>query len=980
VNLKGTTEEARRRERRTTNKSEFFSNLDALKAIFQEATKPLTVKEIVAEFRALYLPDLPEDIIEESYVLPALRGQRELFYETAEGWNMNYEQLPEHKAAVEILSQKRQPMSLKQLRSEVGKMLKLPLKRVYLMLERAPALFKPWKPPSTDDPLWMLASWEVANDLVYEMLQGAGREMTRKEIEDRLRKRDARSEHVYVFVPEGDPRFVEYKKGWALTQDVREESGPGRSPSWAVETNIRQKIRQDLPGVIQSFAGSKRPFTLEDITEALLKQPAEDVKKTYYFRLLLEGIAELEEKGEIVRVRGDKPMESAWRLSADVPSEVYSRPVYTIPFPSAPFEILSDEGLDPTLRPLLSDPIYYFFDGDFSESSFPPGGMLLIITSNAMDTGSVPLSPPLQGYLAKEMGVTFGVKTEKSLPPLVEVEVRPPSSRVPSLSCLINTETGILWGLGPWLEYEGVPGEVFRVQVEGPYVLSLSPVPEVLIPSLSDETLMLLLDLRDRAETLTLLQVVAEILAPEKGGLEGTELFHRVSFVRRVTRRHLFSLLSSHYAFQHREGRWRFIPERADWGYRQVAMAYAREFRGRRAFILAQPTARNPVESSPEGDFISLSPQRATLGENNILLLYSRANQAYYGLVVLAGAPVKGRALVKMTRLWDALVSAPIEPPELSGKATSLAPISQARLVEILSDYDRIYYQMQLRKTTVRPFQVDVLHPVVSQKVKDGIRRLEEILEGEQTTFLALRGMSIQLQANPSYEELQKILEEKYYSRGLGTRIGESNLRRIRELNLVRLPARVLVAPAGEGEFLRSLLEVLVEDLKAGGYAAEEDVLQIFAGDLEVTLQWSDVIKDRRRYEKVRQKEDHVRLSEAAQAVAEKKIRAVEPREVPYLITTLGLNLLGFSEVEVTQASAEQLLKEAPENPAEAGYDAVFGDIRGRAPKEVRAWLAVAAAFKKPGAPAAFIATHLPDDVVAQKTYELDNGLFLIVT
>jgi hypothetical protein len=977
--LKGLPEQARRKEIRAPRKSEFFSNLDALKEIFAEATRPIRIRDIVAFFHDKYLPEVAPDIIEEAYVIPALRGQKALFYETAEGWNMDYEQLPEHRAAIETLTQKRQPISLKSLRSEVGKMLKLPLKRVFLMPERAPALFKRWTGTDPNEPFWMLVTWEIANDLVYEMLQGAGREMTRKEIEDRLRRRDTRGDRIFVFVPEGDPRFVDYKKGWALAQDARAEPPEGRPPSWAVETNIRKKIRQDLPGVIQSFAGAPRPFTLQDVTESLLKQPAEDVKKTFYFGLLLEGIADLEARGEIVRVRGEKPLESAWRLRADVPEEVYSQPVYTVPFPTAPFEVLSDEGLDPTLRPLLGDPIYYFFDGDFSESAFPPGGMLLIITSNAIETGSVPLSPPLQGYLAKDMGVPFGLTADRQTPPLVEVIVHPPSSRVPELSCLINTETAILWGLGQWLEYEGVPGEVFRVQVEGPFSLSLAPLPEVFIPTLSDETLTLLLDLRDRAQSLNLLQVVAEILSEERGGLDGTELFHRVSFIRRAARRHLFSLLSSHFAFHHREGNWRFVPERSDWGTRLVSCAYAREFRGRRAFVLAQPTPRNPVESTADGDFISLPPGRVNIGDNNILLLYSRGNQAFYGFVVLAGAPVKGRAPVKLARLWDCLVPVPSEPPETSAKASSIAIFPQTRLVEILTDRDRVYYQTQLRKTTVRPFQVDSLHPMVSQEVKDYIRRLEEILEGEQTTFLALKGISVQLQTNPSYEELQKILEEKYYSRGLGTRIGEANLRRVREFNLVRLPARVLVAPAGEGEFLSTLLDLLVEDLEAGGYAAEEEIIQVFAGDMEVTLQWSDIIKDRRRYEKIRQRGDNVRLSETVQSIAERKLRVVEPREVPYLITSLGLKLLGYSEVEVTQAGADLWLKEAPENAAENGYDAVFGDIRGRAPKEVRAWLAVASAFKKPAAKGVFIATLVPDDAPVQKTFELENGLVLIV-
>ncbi|MHA2620773.1 MAG: hypothetical protein V2G42_03455 [bacterium JZ-2024 1] len=978
--MKATSEVARQKQKRTARKTEFFSNLDALKEIFSDAIKPLTLSELVTTFKDRYLPDVSEETIENAYILPVLRGQKNIFYETAEGWNMNYEALPEHEVAIEVLNQKRAPMSLKELRSEVARKMKLPVRRVYLMPHRARGLFKPWQNPHSEEQQWMLVTWEIANDIVYEMLQGAGREMSRKEIEDRLRKRDTRGERIYVFVPEGDTRFIEYRKGWALAQDAQEiESQGSRAPSWAVETNIRKKIRQDLPAVIQSFAGAPRPFSLDDITENLLKQPAEEVKKTFYFRLLLEGILELEGKGEIVRVRGTDPMDSAWRLTADVPPEVYSRPIHSIPFPTGPFEILSDEGLDPTLRPLLADHTYYFLDGDFSESAFPPGGMLLIITSNSIDTGSIALSPPLQGYLAKEMGIPFGVSSEKRPSPLVEILVRPPSSRVPELSCLINTETGILWGLGPWLEYEGVPGEGFHVQVDGRYTLSLTPVPEVLVPSLSDETLTLLLDLRDRATNLTLFEVVSQILANESAGLDGKELFHRVSFIRRVTRRHLYSLLSSHYAFSHREGNWRYIPERADWKTRLSSYAYAREFRGRRAFLLAQPTPRNPVESTPDGNFISLPPSRASLSENSFIILYSRANQAYYGFVILAGPPSKSLAPVKLVRLWDFLVSSPTEPPEISPKPTSLSTLSRERLLEILNAYDRIYYQTQLRKTTVRPFQMDSLHPVISQKVKDHIKRLEEILEGEQTTFLALRGISIQLQANPTYDELQKILEEKYYSRGLGTRIGETTLQRIRDLNLVRLPARVLVAPSGEGEFLRFLLDSLTEDLKSGGFAPEEDHIQIFAADLELTLRWSDIVKDRRRFDRIRQREDAVRLSEVAQAIAELKLMVVEPREIPFLVTSIGLSLLGYPEVRVLQGGPDLLLKDAPPNPADDGYDAVFGDLRGRPPKEARLWFLTASALKKPTARAVFVASFVPEDMSVEKVYDLENGLVLIV-
>lgn len=977
--MEATREQARMKRTPSSRRAEFFSNLDALKEIFMEASTALTIGDLVAFFKNRYFSDESDETIESLYLLPVLRGQKSLFYETAEGWHMNYEALPEHRAAIEVLSEARRPMTLKELRSEVAKRLKIPVKRVYLMPTRAPGLFKTLKLEGEDDPRWMLVTWEIANDLVAEMLEDAGREITRKEIDDRLKRREAKTDRIYIFAPEGDTRFVPRGKGWALERDAQAGSRAGLRPGWRFEKDMYERIRQEIPDVIRNFAGTPRPFTISDITESRLKQAAEEVNKTLYFGLLIKVIGELEEQGRIVRVRGQKPDEAAWRLNEDVLPEVYSRPVYSVPFPAEPFEILTDEGLDTTLRPLLSDPIYYFFDGDFSESAFPPGGMNLIITPNAIETGSIALSPPLQGYLMKEMGIPFGASGETATQSIVEIVVKPPSSRTPELSCFINTHTAILWGLGPWLEYEGVPGEVFSVQVDGPFTLSLTPVPEVHIPTLSDETLMLLLELREKAESLSLMQVVAKILSEEKDGLDGTELFHRVSFVRRVTRRHLFSLLSSHYAFRHREGKWRYVSERADWGRRIISMAFSREFRGRRAYLLATPTPRNPVETTPEGMYVNLPPTRAHLNENTIIVLYSRGNQAYYGLLVLAGPPVKGQAPVKLTRLSDTLVPADVEPPEIAGKSASISLLSRERLIEILSAFDRIYYQTELRKTTVRPFQVDTLRPVLTQKVKDHIRRLEEILEGEQTTFLALKGISIQLQANPTYEELQKILEEKYYSRGIGTRIGEANLKRIQELNLVRLPARILVAPAGEGEFLKYLLDRFWEDLKAGGFAPEEDVVQVFAGDTELSLQWDDLIKDRRRYEQIRQREENVRLSEAVQAIAEKRLFVVEAKEVPYLITSLGLHLLGYPEVPLVQSPADQLLKQAPQNPAATGYDIVLGDIRARPPKEARAWLSVASAYKKPSGRAVFVANFIPEDFPIEKTIELEAELFLVL-
>jgi len=150
----------------------FVSNLDLLKDLLGKEGE-LSEREIKRRLKEDYNYSPPDD----EFIYAPLRKQ-EYFVRSKRKWKIDYEKLPEHKAAREILGTEGKLLPYKTLKSKIAKKLKLPVSRVFFFPHKDPTLKgyeqtnQGLKEKTEGDPkklLWGLAEWKLINDLVYEI-------------------------------------------------------------------------------------------------------------------------------------------------------------------------------------------------------------------------------------------------------------------------------------------------------------------------------------------------------------------------------------------------------------------------------------------------------------------------------------------------------------------------------------------------------------------------------------------------------------------------------------------------------------------------------------------------------------------------------------------------------------------------------------------------------------------------------------------
>ncbi|MGH8103202.1 MAG: hypothetical protein ACREJQ_01625, partial [bacterium] len=745
---------------------------------------------------------------------------------------------------------------------------------------------------------------------------------------------------VFIFDPEHDPRFERQKKKWAVKSEAAVPA-VGSAPTWAVAETLREKVAASLESALLNRAGEPRPVTLDYLARQIVGKNVEEIRDTLYFDLLYELLRQKEHKGELVLVRGDTSVVSphlAWRLPQDIPQVVYETPPRVIPVEPARFDLLTDRGLDPDLVQQLSDPLYYFCDGDFSETQFPPSGSSLVITYNELMTGILLLGAPLKAVLRKEIGINFDAPVPSSNP-LIEIEVQTPGGQIHD--CFINVKTGLLYGLEDWISRATEPGTVLRLRVVAPFTVSLEASGLIDAPVFADEELGRLSELVEKAGTVPLRSIIIELLSASKDGMTPLDLYHRVTFIHKAGRRHIYSILCRTYTFQKKENRWKVLPERIDWGEKRLPLAFARDFLVHRAFAYSFSGSKIPLREKDGNRFLISKSDKAIARPGDFLFLFARGDGAFIADCIVQSVDRKkeGEEWLEVPRFekWPFPVAPDKSQLELYSRAVDLIPLRGAAIEAILHQYDRQFYAQELKKSVIRDFKAIVTPPSLSQKAKDEIKELEGFLEEEKGTFSVLKGMSWQLQMTPTFEEFQKVLEEKFYSRGERVRLKPWELQQAIERIHPTLPRRILYLPLGDGEGAVALLEELKRQLNEGGSSPEEEGVRFFVDGSEISVSWEHILSDRRRADKIRSKEDHLSLDEAVAGVLPEFFACVESRRDLYLIASLNMRFKAFHNLRHIYKPFDEFLREAPKpDELEAkGCDIIVGDLRNLSARDL---------------------------------------------
>lgn len=965
------------------DKHRFVSNLDALKEIIGARPEGIELERIVEEMQKKYFPDKSPQEITTSLVQPVL-GNRRLF-EVADGkYHLAYSNLPEHRAARDILDEQKRLIPFKELRELIGKRLKQPLKRVFFFPERDPT-FKQIE-LSADGVInayWVPLQWRVINDDAFELLRREKSVLSEKEVEEKVRLLEGETGDVFVFDPEHDPRFERQKKRWGVKGDAAAPP-PGKESTWVVAETLKEKVAASLESALLNMAGEARPISLHYLSHQIVGKNVEEIRDTLYFTILYELLRQKEHKGELVLVRGDVSTVNphlAWRLPQDIPHGVYSVPPRTIPFEPAPYELLTDRGLDPDFVEQLSDPQYYFCDGDFSETQFPPSGSSLVITYNELMTGIVLLGAPVKATLRKEMGLSFDVPAAGAHS-VVELEVRTPGGN--THDCFVNLKTGLLFGLEDWISGSTEPGTVLRLRVAAPYVLTLEQAGLLEVPVLADEEFERLSALVEQAGRIALRMLVIQLLSAAKDGMMPLDLFHRVNFVHKAGRRHVYSLLCSSYAFQKKDSRWKFLPERLEWGERRLPLAYSRDFAAHRAFAYSFAGTRPPLREKDGRRYLVSKSDKAIARARDFLFLFSRGEGAFTADCVVQSVDRKkeGEEWLEVPRFerWGFPVAPDKSSLELYSRAVDLISLRSGDVEAILQQYDRLFYVQTLKKSVIREFKAAVLPPSLSQKAKDEIKELEGYLEEDKGTFSVLKGMSWQLQMTPTFEEFQKILEEKFYSRGELVRLKPWELQQAMEKIRPSLPRRILCLPLGDGESAVALLEEIKKLLNEGGYSPEEDGVRFFVEGSEIAVPWERVLSDRRRADKIRSREDHLSLDEALAGALPEFFTCVEPRRDLFLIASLNLRFKAFHNLRLVFKPLDEFFREAvkPDELNAKGYDLVVGDLRNLPARDLHTLLNILPSALKENGKSWFFSGPLPKASPLSVEIDFSDSLKLV--
>ncbi|MHA2611786.1 MAG: hypothetical protein V2G33_05335 [bacterium JZ-2024 1] len=919
----------------------FFSNVDELKYVLSRSDTPMKLEALVTHFRqVLASAGLSDEIIESEYILPVLHSHP-FFQETPEGWKLHYPSLEEHQYARLILREKMVYMKEGELVELLSQKLSLPKKRVFFFPQKDPAFVETELPFLPNEKMLGLREFILVHEDAYQILAREERALTEKEILTRIRNQGKYPEgKILVLMLEHDPRFQMEKKKWRLKEKIEEQATLPRA-AWEVEEGIREKV-QNVLEALQEWNEKESSITVAELIRRRLKKGVEAIQGTVFYRILTDYIREREEKGELVRVRGfgeSSLLNVAWHSRKFLEETLPELPDRALPFAVGEYELLKDKGLDEEEVALLGEKILYYLDGDFREDEDPPSETCLVLTHTEIMTGVVWVPKAVLTQLARWWKIPESEVIGRGA--IAEIQVHLPGGI--TAPAFLHFGYSLLMGLEDWVMQRD-KGEVFSLSDAGAYQLEMKKVADFSMEEFTDEEMMTLEKLAKQAGQISLKEAVQQVLQAYPQGLATMSLYYRVNFVKRVRRRHLFSLLSRYYCFQKKNGKWRYLAERKDWGERKAALAYSEDIHFRRYVVALFSDARKNLFLEESPPYLLAPPQTYPLQPGDYLLVYSGADRGIVadGFVdrVLAE---KGYTLLHATR-WQFPVSWRRQVVDSREKIHFL---NWEELTEILHKYDSIFYEQVWKKYMVREFAESVVTPIrFVQELKDAVQKLEKLLEEPTPGFIALKSLSMELSRDFTYENFQALLGEKYYSRPEIVDLTSREAEQIYKTCPVSPSEKILWFPSGDGKWPIFYLEEIKKALKNAGYEVVEEGIQIFPSEQPVTLAWERVIPDARKREKVRGREESITVEEVLSVLLPNNITLVEERELQYYIGLLNFRLKRYDTLNPLLVRLADFQRQA----LKMGlfYDKIFCDCRGVPAKNIRNYLHLAFSLCSP--------------------------------
>lgn len=313
---------------------------------------------------------------------------------------------------------------------------------------------------------------------------------------------------------------------------------------------------------------------LEQIVELILKNPDSVTSATSLLEAVYEilpgsstysedrttVISALSADSRVLWVGADR-----FRRPGGEPQYVHSTPgaLEFPPIPEQEEEIdieLTDEGFPPSLRKEVSMALAMdVLDED------PPHGtpgakerqIRCVMKTHHHEIGTYPLAQIQNGFFATE-------------PKLLEVTLRDPSGR--TLEVWVNSETRLIYNLFDWyLEQEHPAGSVFTLtRTDDPAIFDFAWSEEndpllYVSPSRIEE----LRDMQLRSDTLSVFEIVSDVMTKYSKGADFLTILTEVNLVRRTKRRMVASVLSGYHCFFLRSGSsvWHYDAKKLDQGF-----------------------------------------------------------------------------------------------------------------------------------------------------------------------------------------------------------------------------------------------------------------------------------------------------------------------------------------------------------------------------------------------------------------------------
>ncbi len=796
------------------------------------------------------------------------------------GWQLLPENLPTHQLALRVLEEKQGFLIESKIRSIVAKSMgkKVRETKLWLLADKrfrvATETEIPAKKVQGRGRLWGRVGWRLVNSPALEIVQEAGAIKKKDIIERAEKKAHLRTDLQAFFQPELDKRFAMEGGRWGKKTTKKKEEP-------TVISKREKRLRKEVGEKIDQFFEAQEPtksVSRENLLSYLLG-PSRNQASPSYLGDVDDVLSVKEGAGELVRVRfsEDNPY---WRKASGLPTD---KGIVGGGKKRGMDEglLVGDAGLTMDLLLNLQSEVLYWLDGDFAEDGFPGVEPLLIITLNDFLNDEVtPLPPPLATALNAVL-----------VPPgnWAEFEVELPGGE--SLVVLADFAHSVLYGLAAWINASAALGSVLTLEYRSVSRFRLEVLTPIRVPQLEDAEIEQLQRLQESpAEEIT--DLAGQILGAYPEGLGFEDLLHRFLFIRRVSRRALASALVSTFAFEAREGRWRFHEGRTSLGRRLSVYSAPVMGTPRRAWFWTAPS------SLAEGDKLKLPPGME-VNEGDVIGCFNETGKSVAACVA---TKKKGGMVVERVLSWS-----PIETADLN-LSTGWEEADPCDLMEILAQGEEGLIEAEIYSGFRKAFGSFQPEIAINQDVTQDLQELELLL-GEGGMGGALGGLSWQMKKEFTWKTFQRILDEKYYSREDATRMDTEVFTQWLIQRPISWDAPTLILPTGSGETAVSVLETLLTTLETSDYAVTDDGLAVKGKEgREFLFPWVWLVSDQRRIKRIVEGEESLEVDDFLRGWFRHLGKLVDHRKLQVAMTRLSLHLKGLSGIEIEETGVRSYL------------------------------------------------------------------------